>query len=220
MTAPSTVRLMLTGPGLSPLARAADAWHQLARVLVEEQQEHASGGHRFEGERDDAIEDLGHAARAGQHARGVGQQLQQAVRAGRRGVLLHRTPPQPGLSHDRGPGARLGGALGQRDPFLGLLHRQANLSEGQDIAVHHLGGLDRHAVAVRVQAAADVGDAARRLIDLEHGMAPGDAAVMQDQIVPRRTPDRRRARPEHVPVRLAGVVVDEGEHGSVLSHQF
>ena len=65
-----------------------------------------------------------------------------------------------------------GGALGERDPFLGLLHRQADLSERQDVAVHDLGGLDRHAVAVGVQAAADVGDAARRRGRPRYGVPP------------------------------------------------
>ena len=41
---------------------------------------------------------------------------------------------------------------------------------------------------------------------------------MQDQIVPRRTADRRRARAEHVAVGLAGVVVDEGEHCAAADH--
>ena len=69
-------------------------------------------------------------------------------------------------------GRRASAVLREGNAFLGLLEREADLAKGQDVTVHHLRRLDRHAVAVRVEAAADVGDAARRCRSTSNGMAP------------------------------------------------
>ena len=105
-----------------------------------------------------------------------------------------------------------GDVLGERDAPGRLLHRHAHLAERQDIAVDDFGGLDCDAIPVGVQPAADIGDPAGAAVDLDDGVPPRDAAMMQNQVIVGRTADRRRTLCEHVAVGLAVVVVEEGEH--------
>ena len=62
--------------------------------------------------------------------------------------------------------------LGEGDASRGLLHRHADLSERQDVAVHELRAIDRHAVPVGVQPAADIGDSTGPAVDFYDRVPP------------------------------------------------